>query len=742
MLEISNRINYNLGKAKAKSSLAGAYVELDNINQAERLLKESLVFLDENSLNKEEIYTLSGIYTSLSQIAEKKGENRASLSYSIKFMNIAKKMDETSFSTGLNNISNGYLVCGILDSAFFYIDSSISYSRAKNLRRIYGLSNGTKGEIYEKTGDINNAIKHVLICTRIMDSLNSNTIKLFYYNKLSELYYKNGEVNNAFIYLKKHMSLKDSLFGQESITKLNEMEKNLAVSEKQKEIELAEADLKKQTLITKFFIGGALFFILVAALMLIMFRKQRKTSRLLDQQKKELAIQKETVEKSKADIELLSEIGRKITSTLDIKLATRVIYEHVNKLMEASVLGVGLLNSRKNSLSFRGLFEKGEVLPDFYQSLSDERLGAICYNQNIEIVINDVNSEAKKYLKVIKPAVQGEDTNSLIYLPLVSGDKRLGVLTVQSFNKNAYNDYHLFILRNLAVYIAIAIENYNAYHQTDKAYAELKNAQTQLVQSEKMASLGQLTAGVAHEINNPINYISGGIDSLKTCFNELNELLAIYTETEKAQDTEEKSKLLSKAIRLKKELDYDALQQEIKDLLSSIKTGANRTTEIVKSLRTFSRLDESSLKKANLEEGIDSTLVILRSQLKDRIEVIKEYGQVGELNCYAGQLNQVFMNIINNAAQAIESTGTIYIKTDQDEKYAYTHIKDSGKGMSVEVQKRIFEPFFTTKDVGQGTGLGLSIVLGIVEKHNGTIEVVSEEGKGTTFIIKISKHLA
>jgi signal transduction histidine kinase len=273
----------------------------------------------------------------------------------------------------------------------------------------------------------------------------------------------------------------------------------------------------------------------------------------------------------------------------------------------------------------------------------------------------------------------------------------------------------------------------------EQTYNNLKNTQTQLIQSEKMASLGQLTAGVAHEINNPINFVSAGIDSLKDNYSDIAEIAAQYF----ALNPEEDNRLkLQKLTRLKKAVEVEELMKESEQLFKSIKNGANRTKEIVKSLRNFTRLDESDIKQAQLHEGIDSTLVILGSQLKDRIEVIKDYCALEPINCYPGQLNQVFMNILTNAVQAIKGPGTIRIQTYKHGQYAVIKIKDSGTGMSEEVKKHIFEPFFTTKDVGEGTGLGLSISYGIIEKHHGVIEVDSATGKGTEFTIKLPLHLS
>jgi signal transduction histidine kinase len=244
----------------------------------------------------------------------------------------------------------------------------------------------------------------------------------------------------------------------------------------------------------------------------------------------------------------------------------------------------------------------------------------------------------------------------------------------------------------------------------------LRDTQVQLVHSEKMASLGQLTAGVAHEINNPINFVSANISPLKRNF---EELVTFIKQKKEASSSE---------------LDYTI--DETKQLLSGIEEGSRRTAEIVKVLRNFSRLDEEDMKKANVNEGINSTLMLLQNKIKHQhIEVVKSLDDLPEIECYPGQLNQVFMNIISNAIDAIGENGKITVASAIEKKYIKISIRDTGKGMSHEIKQKIFDPFFTTKDVGKGTGLGLSISYGIVEKHNGKIEVESEEGKGTEFNI-------
>ena len=272
-----------------------------------------------------------------------------------------------------------------------------------------------------------------------------------------------------------------------------------------------------------------------------------------------------------------------------------------------------------------------------------------------------------------------------------------------------------------------------------KTMEKLKSTQAQLIDSEKMASLGQLTAGIAHEINNPINYISAGINPLKR---DMADIESLYKKYEEASNNGFDPNKLKDAKQYSKEIESDFLFEEIKSLLDGIEEGALRTREIVIGLRNFSRMDEDAIKTANINEGIDSTLMLLRNKLKNKIIIKKEYGQIPPIECYAGKLNQVFMNILNNAADAIQDEGEIIIRTWAGDDHVYVSIKDNGIGMPENIRKRIFEPFYTTKEVGQGTGLGLSISFGIIEKHKGTISVKSKKNEGSEFIIQLPINLS
>jgi two-component system, NtrC family, sensor kinase len=272
-------------------------------------------------------------------------------------------------------------------------------------------------------------------------------------------------------------------------------------------------------------------------------------------------------------------------------------------------------------------------------------------------------------------------------------------------------------------------------NETLKSTVEnLKATQDQLIQAEKMASLGELTAGIAHEINNPINFVSANIQPLK---DDLADVLKVVY----AYDDMIKEKKLEKEFNGLPDIRHDPeikmTMQEINNLLKGIEEGAMRTSEIVKGLRNFSRMDQNIFKKADMNESLESTLTLLHSAYKNRVDIIKEYGDIPEIDCYPGQINQVFMNILSNAVQAIPAEGSIFIKTWQAGNMVKISLKDTGTGMKEEVRKKIFDPFFTTKEVGKGTGLGLSISYGIVEKHHGDIAVFSKPGEGTEFIVSI-----
>jgi len=267
--------------------------------------------------------------------------------------------------------------------------------------------------------------------------------------------------------------------------------------------------------------------------------------------------------------------------------------------------------------------------------------------------------------------------------------------------------------------------------------ASLEEAQRQLLQADRLSTIGQLAAGVAHEINNPIGYVQSNLETLRDYVNSLLRLIGTQDAVLRQFGMLQPGPL-QQIEKLRQEIDFDFLSKDLPTLLSESQEGISRVRKIIQDLREFSRAGHAETwTRSDIHAGIDSTVNIVWNDLKYKVELVKQYGELPLIDCLPSQLNQVFMNILVNAGHAIDGRGQITIATRADDECVYIEISDSGKGIAPEHLPRVFEPFFTTKPVGKGTGLGLSISYGIVRKHNGEIDVRSEPGVGTTFVIKL-----
>ena len=279
--------------------------------------------------------------------------------------------------------------------------------------------------------------------------------------------------------------------------------------------------------------------------------------------------------------------------------------------------------------------------------------------------------------------------------------------------------------------------------QLAEAYDQLKSSQAALVQSEKMASLGQMVAGVAHEINTPLGYVRNNVEMVQGVFTQLRELLGEHERltqmlTDEGADEQALSQLLFKLIAEAQDLHDSKLLDDTEALFGDTLFGVDTIKDLVINLRNFSRLDAARVAEVNLNDCLDQTLVIANNVLKNKVEVIKRYGEIPQVACSPSQINQVLLNMMSNAVQAIEhDQGKLLLKTETEGAWVRISIQDNGKGIAQEHLPKIFDPFFTTKPVGQGTGLGLSISYQIVQAHGGTIHVASVPGKGTRFIISL-----
>lgn len=444
----------------------------------------------------------------------------------------------------------------------------------------------------------------------------------------------------------------------------------------------------------------------------------------------------------KMNVELLSDIGKELTSSLELDTIFFRLYGHVNQLMDASVFGVGLYREAAQEIDIRLAMEKGKRYAPYTRDARDKnQLPVWCIENRQPVFINDVSTEAVKYIaeyrdlgKTLEDGTASQSPSSLIYLPLIVKDRVLGIITVQSFEKNAYTAYHLDLLENLAAYTAIALDNADAYRR-------LKSAQDQLVVQEKLASLGALTAGIAHEIKNPLNFVNN--------FAELS--------VELNQELREEIDKHRTAVG---EADYEV----IGDLLSDLEKNARKINEhgrradsIVRSMLLHSRGQRGERQatdiNAMLEEYVNLSYHGMRAQDSSFNATIERAlsKDLVPIDVIPQDLSRVFLNILNNACYAVNekskkhgnSNGyapTLRVATVDLGDLIEVRIRDNGMGIPPEVREQIFNPFFTTKPTGQGTGLGLSISHEIVvQEHGGQLDVLTEPGEFTEFVVRLPK---
>ena len=396
----------------------------------------------------------------------------------------------------------------------------------------------------------------------------------------------------------------------------------------------------------------------------------------------------------------------------------------LDEILQTTVNEVGTLLNLEG-VAF-GWYEPGQKTWEIHCSYNQEMSG--------------INFEEQTPIPTAAPT---SEKNDYLTLPVKTQDERPGYLICSDSKRKLWSQPDRKLLQVVADQLAIAINQSRLYTQTqqqvmllDEAIRELGKTQANLVQSEKMSSLGQMIAGIAHEINNPVNFIYGNITPAKQYTQELLDLIQLYGQYYPEPVPEIQAEIES--------IELEYLREDLQKILTSMKMGAERIRDIVLSLRNFSRLDESDKKTVDIHQGIDNTLLLQQHHIKDQIEVVKEYGKLPKIACYPAKLNQVFMNLIGNAIDAVQEIKTkkITIKTSvvekKKQKYAQVAIADNGPGISEGIKNKIYDPFFTTKPVGKGTGLGLAISYQIVaEVHGGTISCKTPTEGGTIFVVEI-----
>lgn len=434
--------------------------------------------------------------------------------------------------------------------------------------------------------------------------------------------------------------------------------------------------------------------------------------------------QNRKVRQRNQDIATLSEIGREITSTLELDQIYTKVYNHVNSLMDAYIFGIGLYRPEQACIEFKLVIEGGKRIAEYKIPMTEtQRLSVWCIANCKEIVTAN-SAQTLDYVNVMLPTKTVATAQTMIYHPLLVQDHLIGCLSVQSLQEGAYSEYQLDMVRTIGASAAIALDN-------AEVHRKLKESQNQMVTQEKMASLGTLTAGVAHEINNPTNFAHVSAQNLEHDLNRFRQFLFELAGEDADQEI------------------LDSFDEKFDPLfkhLATIKDGTDRIKGIVKDLQAFTRHDKAGRQKIGIVDCLRSTMKLVQAQYRETAEFVEDFRYAPQIECWPAQLNQVIMNMLVNACHAISEkqmqsddpfAGKVVIRTTCEDEHVIIAFIDNGCGMETTTESKLFEPFFTTKEVGEGTGLGLSISFGIVQKHDGDIMVDSELGKGSTFSIKL-----
>jgi len=482
----------------------------------------------------------------------------------------------------------------------------------------------------------------------------------------------------------------------------------------------------------------------------------RLTNVVMKEKNEELENKTAELEQSYNSISVLSKIGRDITSTLDLNIILNTVYENVNQLMDASVFGIGVYNTENSTIDYQLAIDKGKRYKPYSRSMEDkDQFPVWCIENKREIFINNVEVEYSNYINsIVKLNVDNTQTEddtkseiqySLIYTPMLVKERVIGLITVQSYEKNAYTRHHLDILKTLASYTSAALYNAQSFETLQNTLNELKVTQQQLIQSEKMASLGELTAGIAHEIQNPLNFVNN--------FSEINKelLIEMNTEIEKGNIDEVKA-IANDIINNEEKINHHGKRADaiVKGMLqhSRSSSGSKEPTDINALCDEYLRLSYHGLRAK--DKSFNATLI---TDFDESLSA--DEAGIGKINIIPQDIGRVILNLITNAFYATNEKKKLVLKnydptvtiktlkippTGGRGAEVFITVSDNGPGIPQKVLDKIFQPFYTTKPTGQGTGLGLSLAYDIVKAHGGEIKVETpsaKTGEGTEFIIQL-----
>jgi len=651
-------------------------------NKYEEALKYNLIILD----LKIEINDSTGIGNSLNNIGylyKHLNKNEEALQYFMESLELNRKLNP--FDYPHESEKSILMNIGVIYSVMTqYKRSTQYYLEALKIWKEYATA-ADLAEIYfgmasnyVKLKSFNIAALHSEAAIAYAIRDNQLDLLALLYKQMSEIHRKAGENEKALIYYQLYAEVNDELISQQKLQQQEAMKKQFEIEKRESDLRLIMAEKEMKELEVK-------------KLELETEKHEQDIAFLLqEKQLQELKIRNQVNEREKTEQELLM-----TQQQLDAQIKDREIAMlHISD----SVKSLQIKQSELEVKERQG-----------YIKLLDQQRA---------------NQELKLEEQIL---MQRFYVGALILISIIL------FLILRSY------------FLNRKINRQLARQNREIQYQKDKvetALNQLKAAQSQLVQSEKMASLGQLTAGIAHEINNPINFVSAGVDGLRSSIDRLMNVIEKYNEIEQTESLKQRETLLDEIKQIKKEVHFEKTTSGLFKVIDAVKDGASRTVEIVNGLRNFSRTDEYIPKFANINKSLEGTLVIIKNEAVGKgISIVKNFDTtMPEIKCYPGKLNQVFMNIISNSIQAIQGNGIITITTKNLKDIVKISIKDTGVGMSEKVKSKIFDPFFTTKDVGNGTGLGLSISYGIIQNHKGKLMAYSTPGKGSEFVIFLPKY--
>ena len=636
---------------------------------------------------------------------------------------LALTQNETNKYINESNLADVYTRIGDLPLAFQYGFSSLKKSKELNDQSTEGWIYGILSRAYLKKNMADSALCYGEL--GLSAAKQSGTIEFMRDNTLalSDAYAYKKDFQKAYDNRLLYINYRDSMMNEEVRNKTAVQQYTFDLDKKQSQISSLGSQKKYQR---NLLIGALALLTLILAVSVVLLRNNRqkqKANKLLQKQKLE-------IDEKAQNVELLNDIGRKITSSLSVEKIISTVYDNVNTLMDANIFGIGIYNDTTKTIDFPATYENGAALPFYTNDLNDEnRFGAVCFKNGKEIIINNLTDEYKNHIQEVTTPEEGKLPVSIIFLPLSAKGEKLGVITVQSFKENAYSEYQLFMLRNIATYAAIAIENAESYETLNKTFSTLKSAQTQLIQSEKMASLGELTAGIAHEIQNPLNFVNNFSDMNREMIEEMQAEL-------KAGNTEE-------AI---------AISNDLKANEEKISHHGKRADAIVKGMLQHSRSSSGTKEPTDINALADEYLRLSYHGLRAKDKAFNSNfktdldASIKKINVVPQDIGRVLLNLFNNAFYAVKEKKqhdlngyepSVLLSTKSVDHTVVITVKDNANGIPADAISKIFQPFFTTKPTGQGTGLGLSLSYDIVKTHGGEISVKTVEGEGTTFIIEL-----